>query len=262
MPARSNTGCPPTRRPRLAIAAYGPLDRGAAAISGTATFLALFHEWGAKWGTIFSRHGTTQSVLERSIMPSHLASCYTQPHRLTLQSSMASRESRCPMANEGPVGQSRGGSPRRPPSAHSAIETVFTYSNISEANEVSGSQTGSHRCQFSGDTEPLSAPTDAVKPHVRPLQATSRHPTEVPSKQRVAGSNPAGRADQKSRSAGICSARRLVFMLCSASACQFRARCLLGSIGFAECRAGSLADRISEHPPRPRARLSPRRWPA
>lgn len=30
-------------------------------------------------------------------------------------------------------------------------------------------------------------------------------------------------------------------------ACQFRARCLLGSIGFAECRTGSLADRIGKH---------------
>ena len=32
------------------------------------------------------------------------------------------------------------------------------------------------------------------------------------------------------------------------SACHFCARCLLGSIGSAECRAGGLADRISEHP--------------
>ena len=53
---------------------------------------------------------------------------------------------------------------------------------------------GSHRRQVSGDSEPLPATIDAARRHVRRRQATSRQPPELPSKQRVAGSNPAGRA--------------------------------------------------------------------
>jgi len=77
--------------------------------------------------------------------------------------------------------------------ADRSIDTVFVHSNISEGKEIRGSQVGSHRWQFSGDADPLSAIIDAARPHVRRRQATSRHPPEVPSKQRVAGSNPAGR---------------------------------------------------------------------
>ena len=57
-----------------------------------------------------------------------------------------------------------------------------------------GSQEGSRRRQFPGDFEPSPATINAANSYIERLQATSRYSREVPSKQRVAGSNPAGRA--------------------------------------------------------------------
>jgi len=56
------------------------------------------------------------------------------------------------------------------------------------------SQTGSQRRQFQGEFEPRPATINAANSHIERLQAISRYSREVPSKQRVAGSNPAGRA--------------------------------------------------------------------
>jgi hypothetical protein len=69
---------------------------------------------------------------------------------------------------------------------------------------------GSHRWQFPGHAEPLSAIIIAAKYHVSRRQATSRHPPEVPSKQRVAGSNPAGRAELRLYLHGAACAGRLL----------------------------------------------------
>ena len=57
-----------------------------------------------------------------------------------------------------------------------------------------GSQAGSHRWPFPGDVERSLATIDAVRCLIERRQATSRDGSDVPSKQRVAGSNPAGRA--------------------------------------------------------------------
>ena len=60
-----------------------------------------------------------------------------------------------------------------------------------------GSQVGSQRQQTSGDTQPQLAAIAAAKQPVRPQPAPSRDGQSVPSKQRVAGSNPARRAGQR-----------------------------------------------------------------
>jgi hypothetical protein len=49
------------------------------------------------------------------------------------------------MAHEGPLGQSRGGFAETTAADHRTIDTVFFHSNISEGNEIQGSQVGSHR---------------------------------------------------------------------------------------------------------------------
>jgi hypothetical protein len=60
----------------------------------------------------------------------------------------------------------------------------------------SESQTGSQRSPHPGDTRPRPAHIDAVRWHIRLRQAIPRNTSMVPSKQRVAGSNPAGRTHQ------------------------------------------------------------------
>jgi hypothetical protein len=63
-----------------------------------------------------------------------------------------------------------------------------------EASKLAGSQLGSQRRQILGYARPQSAARSAAKRHVRPHLAFSGDGLSVPSKQRVAGSNPARRA--------------------------------------------------------------------
>ena len=62
-----------------------------------------------------------------------------------------------------------------------------------------GSQTGSQHRQTLSDARRFLAIIAAAKRRMRRHQATSRDPSTVPSKQRVAGSNPAGRAGARGR---------------------------------------------------------------
>jgi hypothetical protein len=73
------------------------------------------------------------------------------------------------------------------------MKPSFADSNISEGNYI-GEPRRSQRRQFLDDFEPRPATIDAANSHIDRLQATSRYSREVPSKQRVAGKNPAGRA--------------------------------------------------------------------
>jgi len=66
----------------------------------------------------------------------------------------------------------------------------------------SGSQTGSQQRQTLSDARRFPAIIAAAKCHNGRHQATSRDPSTVPSKQRVAGSNPAGRTHRKSQRQG------------------------------------------------------------
>ena len=72
---------------------------------------------------------------------------------------------------------------------------MFDRSNISEANEIEGSQLGSQRGQMWGYVKPQSASINAAKQRVGPHLASSGDGPTVPSKQRVAGSNPARRTN-------------------------------------------------------------------
>jgi len=76
------------------------------------------------------------------------------------------------------------------------VDIEFDHSNISEANEIAGSQLGSQHRQMLGYARPQSASISAAKRHIRPHLATSGDRPCVPSKQRVAGSNPARRTSQ------------------------------------------------------------------
>jgi hypothetical protein len=73
------------------------------------------------------------------------------------------------------------------------IDAQFDSSNISDANDTQGSQSGSHRLQTSGDAAPQPATIAAANLPVQPHWAVSADAPVVPSKQRVAGSNPARR---------------------------------------------------------------------
>jgi hypothetical protein len=64
-----------------------------------------------------------------------------------------------------------------------AAESAPGYSNISIANEFSGSQTGSQRPQAQGHVGPRPAIVTAARRHVRPHPAPSRHTSKVPPKQ-------------------------------------------------------------------------------
>jgi len=63
-----------------------------------------------------------------------------------------------------------------------------------------GSRLGSHQCQILGYTRPQSASISAAKRHVRAHLASSGDGSGVPSKQPVAGSNPARRANRPGQS--------------------------------------------------------------
>jgi hypothetical protein len=103
---------------------------------------------------------------------------------------MASRPDDWPRSRSGPPTQVAG-------------QAEQNHSNISEANEITGSQLGSQRCQILGYVRPQSASVGAAKRHVRPHPASSGDGSSVPSKQRVAGSNPARRANRKAQVNGI-----------------------------------------------------------
>ena len=80
---------------------------------------------------------------------------------------------------------------------HDVIDTVFVYSNISEGKHNPGSQMGSQYGETLRDALRQSATISTARWLVERRQATSRDDSNVPSKQRVAGSNPAGRARSK-----------------------------------------------------------------
>jgi hypothetical protein len=63
--------------------------------------------------------------------------------------------------------------------------------NVSEANEILGSQTGSQRRQIMGDAGPRPATVGAAERHSRPYPATSGDVRGMPPKQSLARSNPA-----------------------------------------------------------------------
>ena len=65
------------------------------------------------------------------------------------------------------------------------------------SDRIAGSQTGSQQSQTLSDTRPRPAKIGAARQHVRPHPAPSGDGQRVPSKQRVAGSNPARRAGQR-----------------------------------------------------------------
>ena len=79
-----------------------------------------------------------------------------------------------------------------PPHACRAAE-AFSLIRTQAETERSGSQTGSQRRQRPGDARPQSARIHAVRWLIERHGATYRDASTVPSKQRVAGSNPAGR---------------------------------------------------------------------
>jgi hypothetical protein len=79
-------------------------------------------------------------------------------------------------------------------------DAVFDRSNISEANEIAGSQLGSQRRQTLGYARLQSASICAAKRHIRPHLAPSGDRPYVPSKQRDAGSNPARRTNRPGQS--------------------------------------------------------------
>jgi hypothetical protein len=80
----------------------------------------------------------------------------------------------------------------------SRLGAMFDRSNISEANEIEGSQPRSQRRQILGYARPQLASINAANRHVRPHLAPSADRPNVPSKQRVAGSNPARRTQKPS----------------------------------------------------------------
>ena len=78
---------------------------------------------------------------------------------------------------------------------------MFDYANISEANEVPGSQ----RQQMPGDARPLSAIIDAARWHIRPCQAPSRdleHQRRPAKRQRQRTSTPRGGGEASLRAGG------------------------------------------------------------
>jgi len=72
----------------------------------------------------------------------------------------------------------------RPGAAQDLVaESAPGHSNVSAANEIAGSQTGSQRPQAQGCARPPPAIPAAVERHVRPRPAPSRHTSKVPPKQ-------------------------------------------------------------------------------
>jgi hypothetical protein len=76
------------------------------------------------------------------------------------------------------------------------VDITFDHSNISEANEITGSQSGSQRQQIPGYPRPLPATISAAREHIRPHLAPSGDRPKVPSKQRAGGSSPSRRTNR------------------------------------------------------------------
>jgi hypothetical protein len=73
---------------------------------------------------------------------------------------------------------------RRCPGARDSVAVAgHEYSNISVANEVAGSLTGSQRPQMRGYAMPHAAAAGVAKRHVRPHMAPPGDTSKVPSKQ-------------------------------------------------------------------------------
>ena len=72
-----------------------------------------------------------------------------------------------------------------------------TLAHSDDVSRIAGSQLGSQQSQMLSDARPLPASISAARWHVRLHLATSGDRQSVPSKQRVAGSNPARRAGQR-----------------------------------------------------------------
>jgi len=79
--------------------------------------------------------------------------------------------------------------PRHAPQAWRQFETTFDGSNMSKANEIAGSQTGSQRWQMPGDARPCLATVGAAQRHIGPHPAASGDGGGVPPKQSPARSN-------------------------------------------------------------------------
>jgi hypothetical protein len=89
--------------------------------------------------------------------------------------------------------------PRRP----MVVVAAGRQTGRAGVGEFAGSQLGSQRRQILGYVGPQSASKRAAKWHIRPHLALSGDGSSVPSKQRVAGSNPARRANRKAQANGI-----------------------------------------------------------
>jgi len=82
-----------------------------------------------------------------------------------------------------------------PPSA-TALSILFSFTRtLARVTRSRGAKWGATADSFQATPGHRQPPSTQLRPHVRRRQDTFRHPPEVPSKQRVAGSNPAGRAD-------------------------------------------------------------------
>jgi hypothetical protein len=71
---------------------------------------------------------------------------------------------------------------------------------LARLRRLSGSQSGSHQPPARGDCVPRPATISAARPSIEPYLAASTDASDVPSKQRVAGSNPARRASPNPKS--------------------------------------------------------------
>jgi hypothetical protein len=65
------------------------------------------------------------------------------------------------------------------------VDIPFDHSNMSQANEIAGSQVGSQRRQILGYARPQSVSIGAAKQYIRPHLAASSDGLTVPSKQAV-----------------------------------------------------------------------------
>ena len=75
--------------------------------------------------------------------------------------------------------------PRHAPQAWRQFETTFDGPNMSKANEIAGSQTGSQRWQIPGDARPRLATVGAAQRYIGPHPAASGDGGGVPPKQEV-----------------------------------------------------------------------------
>jgi hypothetical protein len=77
------------------------------------------------------------------------------------------------------------------------VRLPFADSGISEGNELGGAKKGANGDSSRATSSHAQPRSMQLNSHIERLQATARYSREVPSKQRVASSNPAGRANSK-----------------------------------------------------------------